>query len=227
MNKSQFTFESFIKSKTNDIALYACKAVCADTDSYNPLWIYGKADCGKTHLLNAVYSELVKKGGIYTLFVRAKDMANIFIDALHGNNADWLCVENCNVLIVDNIEYFLGRPTLLHEFGILINKKTKNGQGVIFASDCAPCHLDGLAEILREIDGSLIVDIQPSDTALKIDYIKEYMSRHPFDIDDNALEYIIKNCKSVTQLRGVLISADFYSTKFKKRIDLDWIKGKR
>ena len=47
-------FETFIKGKSNDIALSYSKKVCEQPGRYNPLYICGGVGLGKTHLLNAI-----------------------------------------------------------------------------------------------------------------------------------------------------------------------------
>lgn len=51
---SKYTFENFVAGKSNEFALSASMAVAESPGtSYNPLFIYGGAGLGKTHLMNA------------------------------------------------------------------------------------------------------------------------------------------------------------------------------
>ena len=50
-----YTFETFVEGKSNNIALAAAKQVSESKNAaYNPLFIYGGVGLGKTHLMHAV-----------------------------------------------------------------------------------------------------------------------------------------------------------------------------
>ena len=51
----RYTFENFIVGSSNDLAYAACQAVASHPGAkYNPLYLYGGAGLGKTHLMQAV-----------------------------------------------------------------------------------------------------------------------------------------------------------------------------
>jgi chromosomal replication initiation ATPase DnaA len=57
-----FTFETFVEGKSNNIALAAAKQVAdSPKGAYNPLFIYGGVGLGKTHLMHAVGNKLKEK----------------------------------------------------------------------------------------------------------------------------------------------------------------------
>ena len=64
------SFDSFIKGKSNDIALSYSKKVCEHISRYNPLYICAGVGLGKTHLLNAIGLEL--QGDNNVMFISAE-----------------------------------------------------------------------------------------------------------------------------------------------------------
>ena len=73
-------FESFIRGKSNDIALSYSKKVCEQTGRYNPLYICGGVGLGKTHLLNAIGVELQKDNNV--MFISAERFMYHFIKSI-------------------------------------------------------------------------------------------------------------------------------------------------
>jgi chromosomal replication initiator protein len=58
----EFTFESFVQGKSNQLALAAARQVADNPGAgYNPLFIYGGVGLGKTHLMHAVGMEMRKR----------------------------------------------------------------------------------------------------------------------------------------------------------------------
>ena len=68
-------FDSFIKGKSNEIALSYSKKVCEEISRYNPLYICGGVGLGKTHLLNAIGLELQNDNNV--MFISAEDLCII------------------------------------------------------------------------------------------------------------------------------------------------------
>lgn len=69
----QKTFDNFNVKPSNRFAYAAAKAVVMNLKdkciNYNPLFIYGKENVGKTHLLNAIYNEIKKSSRILKLYI--------------------------------------------------------------------------------------------------------------------------------------------------------------
>ncbi|MFZ9629004.1 MAG: DnaA ATPase domain-containing protein, partial [Ilumatobacteraceae bacterium] len=83
----RYTFETFVKGASNQFALAAALRV-AETPgrSYNPLFIYGSAGLGKTHLLHAIghYVQSHYQHDIVR-YVSTETFLNEYVDAIRTN----------------------------------------------------------------------------------------------------------------------------------------------
>ena len=77
-------FSSFIKGKSNEIALSYSKKVCEQLSRYNPLYLCGGVGLGKTHLLNAIGLELQNENNV--MFISAERFMYHFIKSIKKND---------------------------------------------------------------------------------------------------------------------------------------------
>ena len=79
------TFQSFIKSESNKLALTAGLSIAehSDKNTFNPLYVYGPSGCGKSHLINAIgvrYKEIHPQKQV--LYVTARQFQMEFTDSV-------------------------------------------------------------------------------------------------------------------------------------------------
>ncbi|MEP6625669.1 MAG: DnaA/Hda family protein, partial [Acidimicrobiia bacterium] len=85
----RYTFEHFVIGASNRFAHAAALAV-AETParSYNPLFIYGPAGLGKTHLLHAIGNYVMEVHQLSRVrYVSTETLMNEFVDAIRNNAA--------------------------------------------------------------------------------------------------------------------------------------------
>jgi chromosomal replication initiator protein len=87
---TRYRFESFVVGQSNRFAWAAAMAVAEQPGThYNPLFIYGGAGLGKTHLLNAVGHEaLAMYPNLVVRYVSSENFLNDFIDCIRRKRPD-------------------------------------------------------------------------------------------------------------------------------------------
>ena len=109
----KYTFEAFIVGKANELAHAASLAAAANPgESYNPLFIYGSAGLGKTHLLQAIGHHVVKsRPSASVLYVTCERFTNEFIQAVRGGRVNDFKdnYRNVDVLLMDDIQFISGK----------------------------------------------------------------------------------------------------------------------
>ena len=167
------SFESFIKGKSNDIALSYSKKVCEHISRYNPLYLCGGVGLGKTHLLNAIGLELQSKNNV--MFISAERFMYHFIKSIKKNDMvnfkDFF--RKSSVFIIDDIQFISGKESLQEEFFHTFNSLMDKGSQIVISADRAPMKLDRVQDRIKSrLAGGLVVDIETPDIDLKIKIIK-------------------------------------------------------
>ena len=168
------SFESFIKGKSNEIALSYSKKVCDYVSRYNPLYICGGVGLGKTHLLNAIGLETQKDNNV--MFISAERFMYHFIKSIKKNDMvnfkDFF--RKSSVFIIDDIQFISGKESLQEEFFHTFNSLIEKGSQIIISSDRPPMKLDRVQERIKSrLSGGLVVDIEAPDLDLKIKILKK------------------------------------------------------
>ena len=121
----KYTFESFVTGPSNRFAQAAALSV-AETParSYNPLFVYGSAGLGKTHLLQAIANYVIVNYPAYRVrYISTEELLNEFVDAIrNGNTSDFKRrFREIDVLLVDDIQFMEGKEQLQEEFFYTFN----------------------------------------------------------------------------------------------------------
>ena len=85
-----FTFESFVEGKSNELARAAATQVADNAGrSYNPLLLYGGVGLGKTHLMHAVGNALLtEKPNANILYLHSQRFVQNMVKALQSGTMD-------------------------------------------------------------------------------------------------------------------------------------------
>ena len=205
-------FNSFIKGKSNEIALSYSRKVCEHLSRYNPLYICGGVGLGKTHLLNAIGLELQDDNNV--MFISAERFMYHFIKSIKKNDMvnfkDFF--RKSSVFIIDDIQFISGKESLQEEFFHTFNSLIEKGSQIIISSDRSPMKLDRVQERIKSrLSGGLVVDIETPDLELKESIIKKKIEeiqnqfKENINLTEEVIHYIASESKTnIRELIGVL-----------------------
>ena len=141
----RYTFEHFVVGQSNRFAHAAAMAVAEQPGThYNPLFIYGGAGLGKTHLLQAVgHHALELDQHCVVRYVSSENFFNEFIEGIRSKRMDEFKTRyrTTDVLLLDDVQFFEGKEQLLEEFFHTFNNLYESGKQMVFSSDRHPRHL--------------------------------------------------------------------------------------
>ncbi len=207
----KYKFDTFIVGSNNKMAHSASLAVAESPGNiYNPLFIYGGAGLGKTHLMHSVGHFILERNPEKKIiYVTSEDFTNEVIDCIRSGEAVKMNkfrdkYRTVDVLLIDDVQFIIGKESTQEEFFHTFNTLRDAGKQIILTSDKPPKDMETLEERLRSrFEWGLIVDIQPPDYETRMAILKKNAENYSKDINDDVLNYIAENIKSnIRELEG-------------------------
>ena len=226
----RYTFETFVKGTSNQFALAAAQRV-AETPgrSYNPLFIYGSAGLGKTHLLHAIGYYVHQNYAHYEVrYVSTETFLNEYVDGIRSNTiaAFKRRYREVDVLLIDDIQFMEGKEGLQEEFFHTFNSLHGANKQIVISSDRMPDAIPTLEDRLRgRFRWGLITDIQPPDMETRLAILRNKAERERTSVSHEVLEFIASNVTTnIRELEGALIRVAAYAGLNKTQVDVTLAK---
>ncbi len=206
----QNTFETFVVGPSNRFAHAAAQAVAAAPGAaYNPLFIYGNSGLGKTHLLRAIGSEISKKNPDADIIItKGEEFVNLIVGGINKNKMNEIHEKyrNCDVLLVDDIQFIAGKNSTQEEFFHTFNALTQAGKQIVLTSDRSPKDIEVLDDRLRNrFEWGLIADIQPPDIETRMAIIQRKANTLGLELPDDVVQFVAEKIKAnIRQLEGAV-----------------------
>jgi len=222
----KYTFDRFVIGSSNRFAHAAAVAVAeAPAKAYNPLFIYGQAGLGKTHLLHAVghyASNLFPQ--VRLQYVTSEEFTNDFINAIRDERAGGFQrrYRETDILLIDDIQFLEGKERTQEEFFHTFNTLHNADKQIIISSDRPPKQIATLEDRLRSrFEWGLITDIQPPDLETRIAILRKKSMADGFNAPDDVLSFIASKIQSnIRELEGALIRVTAFASLNRSPIDL-------
>ena len=227
MLRSNYCFENFIEGISNKLPLSAAENIAQNPGKtiFNPLFLYGASGVGKTHLANAIglkVKELFPEKRV--LYVAAHLFKVQYSNSVRNNvlNDFINFYQSIDVLIIDDIQEFVGVTKTQNTFFHIFNHLHQNGKQLIMTCDRPPVMLQGIEDrLITRFKWGLTAEIERPNLELRRNILTEKARREGISLSPNVLEYIAENVTdSVRELEGILISLMAHSTAYGRAIDL-------
>ena len=213
----RYSFESFVIGPSNRFAHAAALSV-AETParSYNPLFVYGGAGLGKTHLLRAISQYVRENYPAYRVrYISSETLLNEFVDAIRTNAQPEFKrrYREIDVLLVDDIQFLEGKEQLQEEFFHTFNSLQEAQRQIVLSSDRPPDAIATLEDRLRSrFKMGLITDIQPPDFETRLAILRKKAEHSGARVPSEVLEFIATNITyNIRELEGALIRVSAYA----------------
>ena len=226
-----FTFENLIVGKANDLARAASVQVAINPGggSYNPMFIYGGAGLGKTHLIHAIGNHiLVHNPEKVVRYVHAEDYYSDVVRAYQTKSFDTFkrYYRSLDVLLLDDVQFFNGKNRTQEEFFFVFNALIEAKKQLVISCDTYPKNISGLEDrLITRFDWGLTVQIEPPEIEMRVAILKKKAEAESVNLDDEVSFYIAKHLRSnVRELEGALKKVLAYASFHGRKIDLELAK---
>ncbi|MEW6170542.1 MAG: chromosomal replication initiator protein DnaA, partial [Candidatus Omnitrophota bacterium] len=223
----KYTFDNFIVGPSNRFAHAASLAVAeSPAKTYNPLFIYGGAGLGKTHLMQAIcrylYQRQPQKYKI--CYIPSEKFTNELIEAIQHRSTQKFRAKYraVDLLVIDDIHFIAGKESTQEEFFHTFNTLYDDHKQIIISSDRSPKDISNLEErLISRFSWGLVTDIQPPDFETRVAILKKKIENDPTPIPDDVIFFIANLIKSnIRELEGALIRVIAYALLENKSITL-------
>jgi chromosomal replication initiator protein len=228
----KYTFDAFVIGSSNRFAHAAALAVAERPAlAYNPLFIYGDAGLGKTHLLQAV-AHFVRENypNFLIRYVTSETFLNDYVDSIRNRTQEAFRRKYRNtpdVLLVDDIQFVEGKEGFQEELFHTFNALYETGRQIVLTSDRSPDHIATLEDRLRtRFKWGLITDIQPPDLETRLAILRKKAERETTPVPHEVLAFIAEAITdNIRELEGALTRVAAFATLTKEPLSAEMAQG--
>ncbi len=226
-----YTFSNFIVGNNSALCHGAAKCVAERPgEVYNPLFIYGGSGLGKTHLLHAIGNEVLANHPDYeVVYLTSEQFVNYVV---YGITFDKIKdfkerIRNVNVLLIDDIQFLLGKDRTQEEFFNTFNVLYNSRHQIVMTSDKMPRDIPGIEErLLTRFSWGLITDIQVPDFETRVAILNRKAENENIHLDEDVAHWIAEHIFSnVRELEGALTRLHAVSSLQQVPINIELVEN--
>jgi chromosomal replication initiator protein len=204
------SFENFVVGNSNRLAFATSKAVTNNLGgTYNPLFLYGGAGLGKTHLMQAIGRGVQLESGKKAFYVTAEKFTNDLVSAIQQSKTAAFKnrYRKADVLLVDDVQFLAGKSSIQEEFFHTFNALHQDGKQIVLSSDRPPKAIPTLEERLRSrFEWGMVADVSPPELETRTAILRFKAEERGYEVPAEVIDYIAKAIQqNIRELEGALI----------------------
>lgn len=228
----RYNFENFVVGKSNQF-MYAASSAVADEPGirYNPLFIYGGAGLGKTHIMHAIGNSIkFAHPELKVLYVSSEKFVNEFIESIRttkGKSTNFRDkYRNVDLLMIDDIQFIAGKSGTQEEMFHTFNELYQANKQLILTSDRPPKEIPDLEERLRSrFEWGLIADVQSPDLETRIAILQKKAQIEKYNIPPDILTFMAEKMDSnIRDMESLLNKVIFLSKLYEIEPNIDTVR---
>ncbi len=188
------TLESFVVGQTNRLAQASAQMVAERPGSLTPLLIYGPPGCGKTHLLEGVFSSTRRRPqSLNAVYLAAEQFTTLFVEALRGSGLPSFRrkYRGVDLLIIDDLQFLVRARATRIELLHTIDALAREGRQLVFSADRPPAELSELGpELTTRLAGGMVCKMEPPDLHTRVGLVHHFARRLDIELPDDVARYV-------------------------------------
>ena len=226
----RYTFDNFIVGPFNELPQAAALAIVRSPGSvYNPLFIYGGVGLGKTHLIQAIGNEVIKKFPEKRVkYISSEKFTSGIVNSIKNHEVEKFksLYKDVDLLIIDDIQFLAGKEKTQEEFFHIFNSLYEKNKQIVLSSDRPPKAISALEERLRSrFEGGMIADISLPDLETRVAILKVKSQEKKISFTNEVIEYIAANIqRNIRELEGALNRLAAYQKLNNQNPDIETAK---
>ncbi len=231
----KYTFDTFVVGSSNRYLYAAAKAVAENpSESYNPLFIYGGAGLGKTHIMHAIANHIKQNHPLKNvLYATCEKFTNDLISTIRQGKAYAEGgmnfrnkYRNVDVLIIDDVQFLAKKQSTQEEFFHTFNELYSQNKQIVLSADCLPKEIEFLSDrLITRFEGGLMAQVLPPDIETKIAILQKKAEMRKYILSLDVALFLAENSDNdVRSLEGMLNKVIFASMLHECPITIDLAK---
>ena len=226
----KYVFENYVMGNSNRFAYAAASQVANNpANTYNPLFIYGGAGLGKTHLMHAIGNRIKQNNpSMKVLYISSENFTNEIINSIYNKNTEAFRKKyrNIDCLIIDDIQFLKGKEQTQVEFFHTFNDLKDSNKQIIISSDKLPREIETLEDRMRSrFEQGLIADIQPPDLETRMAILRQKAFNDNVELPNDVLTLLATSITSnIREIEGAYTKVVAYSSLMNVPITIEIAK---
>ncbi len=207
-----YVFDNFITGPSNAIAHAAARGVADNPGTgNNPLFLYGSVGLGKTHLLQAICHEILRRRPTFRIAYRScEQFTNEFVEALGRNATEEFRrrFRNVDMLVIDDVHFLANKERTQEEFFHTFNALYQAGKQIILSSDAPPTDIPTLEErLVSRFKWGLVEKLEQPETETRMAIIRRKAELMGLPLPNDVVEYVATNVRNnIREIEGAIAS---------------------
>jgi chromosomal replication initiator protein len=203
------TFANWIALTENEAARLAVERVAdcvcgrGPRRAVNPLFLYGPAGAGKSHLVSALLAEVTQRSpDLQTALLAAGDFEALLFS--EGDREDRKALRQADLLIIEDVQHL---PARVEEaFVYLIDRGLARGQQLVCTALAGPAQLSPLpVRVTSRLGSGLVVGLAALSPDSRRIFLQECANQRGLNVSADVLAWLAEHLTgSVRQLEGAV-----------------------